>query len=117
MPKLVQRELHRVSGNGHKARVLAFVTENCVACQHLLASLPDPLPADFDAELVIVAKDASPEFMTAIEKLGHPTLFDEGELWNMCEVTATPLVVRLDEDGRVEAKEVSHNVVPVNAVD
>ena len=45
-----------------------------------------------------------------LEETRIPVIADAGELWEKCHITATPLVVRIDEHGRIAEKEVTHNV-------
>ncbi|MDP9203303.1 MAG: hypothetical protein M3P26_15420 [Gemmatimonadota bacterium] len=88
--------------------LVAFVMESCATCQRLLS---DVSGREGSREpVVIVAKRASRQFREAIRDTGQPAVFDEGELWNSLGVTATPLVVRLASDGRILAKEVTHDV-------
>lgn len=89
--------------------LVAFVVEDCAGCQQLLADL-GPLEGGRDQHVVLVAKRASPQFREALMELGRPTIFDEGALWELCHVTNTPLVLRVDAGGRVVAKEVTHHV-------
>lgn len=87
---------------------IAFVAERCVGCQKLLAEL-DSSP-DLKHPLVLVARRPTPEFAQAIRNLGVPTVVDGDELWKTCRVSATPLLVRVSEEGRVLNKEVTHRV-------
>lgn len=95
---------------------LAFLTENCAGCHRLLASL-ESLNGGVDRkELTLVLRDPSEQFRKAVEDTGVPVVFDaNGEIWRACNVTATPLVVSVRADGRVETKEVTHDVGRVRA--
>lgn len=46
----------------------------------------------------------------AIDETGAPTIYEEGEIWDACQVTATPLIERIDGEGQVLAKGVTHRV-------
>jgi hypothetical protein len=96
--------------------LVAYVTESCVGCQQLLASLEHG-KSRRDEPLVLVAKNASPGFREALGATGLPAVFDQGAIWRACGVSATPLVIRLDQEGRVVAKEVTHLVDRVAVVD
>jgi len=89
--------------------IVAFVTENCVTCQRLLANLSD-LDVRDRPSVLLVAKRPSTQFRSALAETEIPTIYDDGTLWEECDVTATPLVVRVDSQGRVVAKEVTHRV-------
>lgn len=96
--------------------IIAFLIENCVGCQRLLATIGNAKTSLDGTPLVLVAKAPSPQFSSALQETGVPTISDEeGELWRACDVTATPLVIKLDHDGRVVAKEVTHRVDRVAA--
>jgi hypothetical protein len=96
--------------------LVAFVTESCVGCQRLLADLSERKGHHEDQRLVLVAKSPSQQFIGALAETGVPAVADStGDLWKRCGVNATPLVIRLDRDSRVEAKEVTHSVERVAA--
>lgn len=98
-------------GISERGAILAFVTEQCAGCQHLLASIPNLDGHLDDLPLLLVAKTPSPAFRRAIAKTGVPVINDvSGQVWRAARVTATPLVVRLDKSGRVRWKEVTHRV-------
>jgi hypothetical protein len=89
---------------------VAFVTENCIGCQRLLAGILEALP-DLDGRIVLVAKQPSVAFNDAIRQVPAPTICDAtGALWEACSITATPLVVHVDGSGKVVRKEVTHDV-------
>lgn len=109
LPKraLVAIETAVAGGIEDKEILVAFVVENCAGCQRLLANLNGHKGGE---TLVILAKDPSPPFRDALIELGVPTVFDDGTLWRACRISATPLVVRINEQGRVLGKEVTHRV-------
>jgi hypothetical protein len=94
-----------------RGAILAFVTEQCTGCQHLLASIPNINGQLGDLPLVLVARSPSDAFQAAISETGIPFIIDvDGRLWRATKVTATPLVVKVDASGRVQWKEVTHRV-------
>jgi hypothetical protein len=108
---LVERVRRAVSDGGlDRGALVAFVTENCVACQKLLADVSAGRQHLNDQPLVLVAHKPSEQFSAALEETRIPVIADAGELWEQCHITATPLVVRIDEHGRIAEKEVTHNV-------
>lgn len=113
LPEPALAELRRVVPGGELAdgTLVAFVTESCVGCQRLLANLVDWSGRADGRPLVLLAKAPSEQFRIALLETGAPLIQDQtGELWKACEVSATPLVVLVDGDGRVQAKEVTHRV-------
>jgi hypothetical protein len=103
-----------VSSDSTQGAVVAFVSESCAACQRLLANLAtheDSVP------VVVVARRPSLAFQDALARLSRPLIFDDGEVWHDCRITNTPLVVRLDQEGKVSSKGVTHDIdaVPVPA--
>jgi hypothetical protein len=89
---------------------IAFITEDCIGCQRLLAELPDALE-DVWPPPVLVARVPSQQFKLALQELSVPMIYDDtGELWSSSHVSATPLVVRVDATGKVIRKEVTHDV-------
>ena len=91
--------------------LVAFVTENCSGCQQLLGGLGEWKQALDGRSLVLVTRRASPQFRTAIEEIGVPVLHDDGgRVWKAAHVTATPLILRIDREGRVSDREVTHRV-------
>jgi len=118
IPKQLLTALRRVSPSGDVAAgtLVAFVTESCVGCQRLLADLSNGNGHREDRQLVLIAKSPSRQFLNALAETGIPAVADAtGDLWKRCGVNATPLVIRLDRDSRVEAKEVTHRVDGVAA--
>lgn len=96
-------------GFSHGA-VVAFVAENCAGCQKLLADLSEGRQSANGQPVVVVADNPSEAFSAALDETSLPVIEDRGELWSACGVTATPLVVRIDGDGRITKKEVTHRV-------
>jgi hypothetical protein len=118
LPRQLVTEIERVIPPGGIAEntVLAFITESCVACQELLANLDGSGDLSSRERLVLVAKAPSPQFRGALMETGVATVCDEkGEIWEACKVTSTPLLVRINSQGRVLAKEVTHRVESVAA--
>jgi len=99
-------------GNGglERGALVAFVTEDCVGCQRLLADVTEGRQQQDGQPLVLVAHKPSGEFAAALEESRIPLITDDGELWEDCRVASTPLVVRIDEKGRIAMKEVTHRV-------
>jgi hypothetical protein len=111
-PRVLLDELSTaVSGmKASTGAVVAFVTENCMGCQRLLADVSEASEAEENG-LVIVAKQPSIAFKDSLLEIDVPTIFDDADiLWKACRITATPLVVQLDAGGRVLRKEVTHDV-------
>lgn len=108
LPELLTKQLERIQAPGDASgKVLAFVTEGCYGCRKLLSSL-DSSRAD---DLVLVARSPSAGFRSALMELRMPLVLDtHEEIWRSCEVTATPLVLRVGSDGRVISKEVTHDL-------
>lgn len=88
---------------------VAFVSEACVGCQRLLADLPSEI-RDTGIAIALVAHKPSLAFAQALNEIEVPVVFDDGAIWEACQVTATPLLIHLDRDGRVANKEVTHDV-------
>lgn len=108
--RLVSRVRSTVMEGSSGPVLVAFVSENCVSCQRLLGNLQSREGRVDGTPIVLVAKDPSPAFRSALLQTGLPTINDtDGELWRECHVTATPLLVRVGEDGRVTGKEVTHD--------
>lgn len=112
LPRRVLEEIRRAARielDGEA--MIAFVSENCLACQELLASLSKTGPDDDGATVVLVSKSPNERFRQALAETGRRTIYDEGgRIWKAVGVTATPLVVRVDGTGRVNAKEVAPHV-------
>lgn len=105
--------LRRAMPGGELAEenLVAFVTENCMGCQHLLADLEREERAINGTPLLLVAGRPSVHFRKALAGLNVPSIFDEkGQLWSDSDITATPLVIKIDRQGRVLGKEVTHRV-------
>jgi hypothetical protein len=112
LPKSAMSRLMEVVPDHRDAELLvAFVTENCSGCQQLLGSLGEWKQALDGRSLVLVTRSASPQFRAAIAEIGVPILHDDGgRVWKAAHVTATPLVLRMDREGRVSDREVTHRV-------
>lgn len=110
LPRRVLAHVERSLPHGLNGGVtLGFVTENCTGCQRLLGNIRrHPIN---DQDLVLLARSPSSGFREALADLDVSTIYDEaGDLWDACGITETPLLLRLDGQGRVVAKEVSHRV-------
>lgn len=91
--------------------LVAFVTENCVGCQELLADVPRALGELNGSKLLIVPRSPTGPVRQALAELGVPFVADSTDgLWKAAQVTTTPLVVAIDAEGRVLRKEVTHRV-------
>lgn len=110
-PRPLLEHVRKVTLNGRTeaGTIVAFVTEDCTGCQRLLADLSSSQVAR-DEPVVLVTRHPSPQFAQAIQETGIPTISADDALWDACGVTATPLVVRIDERGRIAAREVTHRV-------
>lgn len=97
------------SGNGDQ-RIVAFVTEACVGCRHLLGSLRDWPDEQRASGLVLAALQPSPAFLRALEESGFPTIAVDQRIWDSCDVTSTPLLLWVDGSGQVTNREVTHRV-------
>jgi len=85
---------------------VAFVTEGCRACQRLIATAPRTA-----TDLVLFARTPSAGFLESLSEAGLATVADhEAKLWDALGITATPLVVRIDQKGEVLARGVTHDV-------
>jgi hypothetical protein len=115
LPKEALADLKAVLRGGHleQGTLVAFVIETCVACQRLLAELTGRDRTSSAKPVVLVARNASSRFRQALAESGMPTIHDDGRLWQACRVTNTPLIVKLDTEGRVLAKGVTHHVETV----
>jgi hypothetical protein len=111
IPKQLMHVLtEELSSGGNSLVFVAFVTESCIGCQQLLSHLDQALTALNGHRLILVAKNASPQFREALGETHVRTVEDNGDIWSACGVTATPLILKLDANGRVLAKEVTHRV-------
>jgi hypothetical protein len=111
-PARLVEQLERTVAAGGLAQgaLVAFVTENCVGCQKLLADVSEGRQKLNGQPLVLVTHNPSEQFRAALDETQLPVIADEGELWDACHVTETPLVVHIDERGRTKTKEVTHRV-------
>jgi hypothetical protein len=111
LPRRALRELKRVlpAGRSLDGALIAFVTGGCTGCQQLLRTLEERRPSLAGGLVILVTKNPSAGFRSAIDALDLPVIHD-AEVWDACGITATPLVVRLDAQGRVTSKEVTHDV-------
>lgn len=118
-PPRLSTQLRRVlaSESLQHGALVAFVTENCVGCQKLLADISEGRQQLNGQPLVVIAHRPSDQFRGALEETGLPLIVDEGQLWDDCRITSTPLVVLIDERGRVTNKEVTHRVERVAVAD
>jgi hypothetical protein len=115
LPEEALRVIRQILPDGSlkSGALVAFVTENCPGCRRLVASLmsPDSVDSLNGQPLILVAKSPSAQFRRALEETAIPVIHDDSEkIWQACDVTATPLVLRLDYDGKVVGKEVTHRV-------
>lgn len=84
---------------------VAFITENCRACQQLIVAARDR------PDVILVARTPSAEFVEQVEVAGLKVVRDEdGSIWRAMVVSATPLVIRMSKDGRIRAKGVTYDV-------
>jgi hypothetical protein len=111
-PSRLVRELKQVIGNGDlpSGAIVAFVAENCPACQRLIADVASGRQKLNGQPLVLVARSPSEAFGAALDETAIPLITDQGALWEECHVTATPLVLRIDAKGKAASKEVTHRV-------
>jgi hypothetical protein len=100
------------SRNGEFAAgaVVAFVSENCVGCQKLLADAAGGVPDLGGRGFLVATQSASTSFQSALAESGIPSVHIDARLWDECDISATPLLVTIDADGRVVDKEVTHRV-------
>ena len=90
--------------------VVGFVSENCVACQHLLGNVTR-IGSEALGEVVLVTRSENPEFVAALRGTGAAVVDDVGgRMWSACGVTATPLLIRIDSQAKIVSKEVTSNV-------
>jgi len=94
--------------------IVAFVSERCQSCSFLLAEIGRADVTDALGErgfrIVLVARESSPSFIQALRDTGIPLVVDDGTIWSQCNIQFTPFLVRLDEDGRVLQKAVTHDI-------
>lgn len=109
--RLLSQLQHAVANPAlEQGAMVAFVTEDCIACQRLLADVSGGRQKLNGQPLVLVALRPSEKFRAALDATGIPVIHDDGVLWQDCHVTATPLVVQIDGRGRTATKEVTHRV-------
>lgn len=112
LPTKLLRRVEESLGNPESldGTVVAFVTESCRGCHQLLATIAKH-PYESGERRILVAREPSDAFRSALSELPVPVIFDEsGDLWEASNVTGTPLVIALDAQGRVTAKELTHDV-------
>jgi hypothetical protein len=112
LPKRLLGEIERLLGRriAGDGALVAFVSENCAACQALLSQVETSEARQLGMPIVVVARTPSEQFQSALEDLGLPLVLDSGQIWNESGITSTPLVVRIDEEGVVSSKGVTHLV-------
>lgn len=117
VPSRLLKRLRSVMPNemSDDGATLAFVTENCTGCRRLLSDLSNGRRRPV-GPIAVVAHQPSDQFRAALEELNVPVLADDGEFWRAWRISATPLVVRIDGAGRVDKKEVTHDVSHVAEV-
>lgn len=90
---------------------IAFITESCVGCRQLVSNAVRAVEGGRIANLVFLAREPSQQYLRALEETGVPLVADgDGKHWAACDITATPLVVRVGADGKVKSREVMHRV-------
>jgi hypothetical protein len=105
-------------GRGESDLLLGFVTESCPGCRQLVANIAAAVDRGTLADVVLIARAPSDHYLLALSQAGIPTLADSSSRhWNACEVTATPLVVRVGADGLVKSREVAHRVDEISLVE
>jgi hypothetical protein len=91
--------------------LIAFVSESCIGCHHLLANLTSAQREGRLTQTVLITRPSSIQFRSALEETGLPTLVDDrGGHWAACGVTATPYVIKTNMDGTILGREVTHRV-------
>lgn len=101
-----------------RERLVAFVMEGCVGCMRLLADLESggkPRLVD-DTPFVLVARKPTPDFEARLVEAGFLVVPDRtGDVWTNSGITSTPLVMRVDTEGKVLSKAVTVDVTSVAA--
>jgi hypothetical protein len=112
VPRRLLREVSRLQAADPSSDglLLAFISQGCVGCQALLAALHESRAIRDGQQLLLVAKTPSEQFRMALVETGFPLFSADDNLWEECHITNTPLVVKVESDGRVEAKGVTHRV-------
>jgi hypothetical protein len=113
LSKKALARLDEVAPDGRRPRLIAFVAQSCEGCQRLIVEARSR-PPDADP-VMLIARRPSAGFRDAIGEAGLQLLEDDGQLWGACSVTNTPLVIALDDDGKVLAKGVTHLVDSIAA--
>lgn len=128
LPASALRQVRRAlsSQTSMDSIVLAFVTEECRGCRSLLASIGHATASSngsaavagdphngINPSVLVIARNPSTPFWNAIVQTGTPAVRDDGSLWKACHVTATPLLLRIESDGKVVAKGVTDRVETV----
>jgi hypothetical protein len=95
----------RVAGVGHRT-LLVFLSSGCLTCRRFWDAIGDPRSMGLPdgVRLVVVAKDAAEESMTALSDLAPPDvpLVLSSTAWADYNVPGSPYVVLVDgPDGRV----------------
>jgi hypothetical protein len=95
----------------HDARVLAFVTEGCVGCAALLSRVERQSLERSDRTLpVLVVLRPSDALMERLSRAGVALVADtDGRYWEAAHVSATPLLVLVDDRYRVKETRVAHD--------
>lgn len=87
---------------------LAFVSEGCGTCGRLLAELAS---SNGVTDVIVIARTPSEPFRDALSTLPVPVVADSAaELWRLCDIQATPLIVTVDARAHVREKVVDHHV-------
>jgi hypothetical protein len=97
-----------VVGTGHQT-LLAFLTSGCLTCRGFWEAFGDPRALDIpsDLRLVVVAKDAHEESISALRKLApkNLTVVMSSPAWETYGVPGSPYFVLVDgPDGRVRGE-------------
>lgn len=108
LPEVLASQLKRPHGEGYFERV-AFITEGCMGCQRLLASL-ESATDEVKGSVFLVAERGSQQFHEALKELGVEYLWDDGQIAAECHASVTPLILKIDSKQRVLAKEVTTSV-------
>lgn len=104
--KLDGGTLRKLRADARSRNFFAFVAEGCGGCQELLGRLE----ATATRDVTVVAIGGSQQFMAALARTGLPVIDDDGALEAKLNVVATPLIVVIDDEGRVVGKDVGHDV-------
>jgi hypothetical protein len=115
LPERVLTELDRLGVlKSREALLLAFISEGCGGCQRLLGSLTEDsltkIRKSHELKPILVALSPSDRFAASLHELSVPVVEDDGTLWAMCNVQATPSLVKVNARGVVTAKAISPNI-------